>query len=302
MEDRFTSPSLTPSCSLLRDATSSDVAEDCSATALTLPIASLSCACVSSSVMIASVTPSRLLARSAILVCTSRKIPFASRTDPICSWKIGCASDSTDTVSSISRWIVSVMPSTTLIDSRDCSASCRISPATTMNPLPAAPARAASIDAFSDRMFVCFATLPSTSSILRIERVLSFSRSTFSAIPRTMPSARPVWSISAAIWPVPCAPAASISPAAAIMPSLDSFTRRMLSSMPVVRSLPFSASIARLVAPPAISSVAARDFPRRSGRPAGRLPDLSRSRQHMLRAFPRLLHEAGDLLHHLIEA
>src|SRR5690606_37879604 len=97
-----TRPSLERSCSVDKDATCSEVADDSWETALTLDMASDSVICECSSVCSDSVTRSSLSVNNSISCRTSWNMRLVSFTDVICSWKIGYASDSTATVSSIS--------------------------------------------------------------------------------------------------------------------------------------------------------------------------------------------------------
>ncbi|MNN27663.1 hypothetical protein D3C81_1412040 [compost metagenome] len=127
----------------------------------------------------------------------------------------------------------------------------------TMNPLPAAPARTASIEAFSARILVCLLTAIIGLRMLRIKCVLSWSIAEFCwissiictvdslCVTRFFISSAP-WSLTAITRSAELSIIELILATSLILPPISSTLRLLL-----------SASAARLAAPSAISPVAA---------------------------------------------
>ncbi|MNW54693.1 hypothetical protein D3C74_323070 [compost metagenome] len=138
-----------------------------------------------------------------ISLLTFWKMPAASFTASVCAANNGEMPVSTSTVCPIASWISSVIADTVWIDSPEAAASSRISPAMTMNPLPADPARDASIEALRDNIFVCFVISTIGARIDRIERVLRLSLSEFSSSKAVIRATDSVFSTSCSIYDSP---------------------------------------------------------------------------------------------------
>ena len=178
---------------------------------------------VATPVMFAAISPDPAAASATPLLISFVVAVCSSTADAIVSWKslidamIAEISPIAATAPVVSVWIAATRRAISPVARAVSCASSLTSPATTANPLPASPARAASIVAFSANKFVCSAMLVITLTTSPISCELTPNFETVSFVAAATPVARfatfaasfAFWAISRIDAPICSAPAAT---------------------------------------------------------------------------------------------